>query len=321
MSSLEPQPVAVTVIGGFLGAGKTSLVNHLIRQLDGVPTAVLVNDFGSINIDASQIVGVEEGIIQLSNGCICCTIRNDVSRTLLSLIEDPPTERLRHVLIEASGVSDPRAIAQSMLELQRLGAIRLDGMISVVDAEHFDLTGEHRKLLRAQIQAADVVILNKIDLVDAQRNEAVRGAIRSVVPASRIIDATEAQVPAEAILAVETDTARLEGIPVLDPHVHEAAEGHAHGFATHTFRTERPLRWTDLAPVLTDLGSIIRVKGLVSLAERPGDRILLHVVGRRVYVRTIEPWGEETPHTELVMIGPAGGFDPEAIDRRLLACA
>lgn len=318
MSDLEPQPVAVTVIGGFLGAGKTSLVNHLMGELRDVPTAVLVNDFGSINVDADQIVGVEDGIIQLSNGCICCTIRNDVTRTLLSIVE--ARRGVRHVLIEASGVSDPRAIAQSMLELQRLGGIRLDGMISVVDAEQFDPDGEHRKLLRAQLLAADVVILNKVDLVDGSRLDTVRRAIRAIVPAARIIDTTEGRVPAETILAVETDTARLDRVPVLDLHVHEAYEGHTHGFATHTVRVDRPMRWADLAPVLTDLGGVYRVKGVLLLSERPGDRILLHVVGRRVYVRTIEPWGDETPRCELVMIGSAGTFDPDDIQRRIEAC-
>jgi G3E family GTPase len=302
---LERTPAGVTVVAGFLGAGKTTLVNRLVGHLEGVRTAVVVNDFGSAIVDAAQIVGVQ-GIVELPNGCICCTIRNDITSTLLTLIEreDGP----RHVIVETSGVADPRPVAASLLELQRLGGIRLDGVLVVVDAEHLALAGEHARLQRAQIQAADAIVLNKIDLVPPERVAEVRSAIASIAPGARIVEAVEADVPKDLILTLE------HGPKAGGEHLHD----HLDAFTTHTFRTKRPLAWSTLAPILVDLDpGVFRVKGFVQLVERGTDRILLHVVGRRVYVRTVEPWTGE-PETELILIGR---FDPAAIEARLLSTA
>lgn len=163
--SAGPPPIAVSVLSGFLGAGKTTLVNHLIRT-SNERIAVLVNDFGTINIDAELIVGVSGDTIQLSNGCICCTIKNDVVQALQRLTDSDSGARPDRVLIEASGISDPGTLRETFLQFERSGSTRFDGNIVVVDAEQFStLKNESAILARCQLLAADLVVINKIDLL------------------------------------------------------------------------------------------------------------------------------------------------------------
>ena len=129
--TVETSPPSATIISGFLGAGKTTLLNHVLTSCVDRKVGVLVNDFGSIGIDNELIVGVEDDVISLVNGCICCTIKNDVVQGVLRLLEreDAPT----HIIVETSGVSDPGTVAQTFLDLQRQGHLRLDGVVAVVD--------------------------------------------------------------------------------------------------------------------------------------------------------------------------------------------
>src|SRR5690606_17852760 len=165
-------PVPLTIIGGFLGAGKTTLLNYVLHAEHGRKVAVLVNDFGEINIDSELIVGIENEVdntISLSNGCICCSLRGDMLLSLIELLEQP--EPPEYIILEASGVSDPAAIALSFLmpDVRRL--IRVENIIMVVDAEQVQgLTrGENAELGIAQISVADVLVLNKADLVGNER--------------------------------------------------------------------------------------------------------------------------------------------------------
>jgi G3E family GTPase len=312
---LPPKPPSVTLIGGFLGAGKTTLLARLLRQAGGLRIGVLVNDFGEVNIDAELIAEVEGGVMRLQNGCICCTIKNDVTRALFQLLE---RERLDHVVIEASGISDLSALAEAFLELHRRAVLRLDGLIAVVDAGSYRTAErDHRELLEAQVRAADVVVLNKVDLATEPELVSLEAELRRLSPRARMIRAAQGEVPLALLFGVETDPGRFDQIPVHDHAEHDGA----HGFEAITFREERPLSWAALAPILVQLpAAVFRVKGLLQLQERPGDRILLQIVAGRVYLRTLGTWGDAA-RSELVLIGAPGALEADAIRERLRACA
>lgn len=194
-----PKSIPVTIIGGFLGAGKTTLLNYILSENHGRRAAVLVNDFGAINIDAKLVVGVEGETINLANGCICCTIRDDLVGACLRLLQRP--EQLDYLIVETSGVSNPVLIANTFLlpELQRM--LSLDSILCVVDSEQFSkLSGESAALAELQVEAADIVVLNKTDLVDGESLAAIRSSIRAISARSQMLEAHHGRVPLSLIL-------------------------------------------------------------------------------------------------------------------------
>ncbi len=289
----ERSPAAVTLIGGFLGAGKTTLLNRMIDQLDGARLGVLVNDFGAINVDAELVEGVEDDVISLANGCLCCTIRNDVVRALRKLLDRD--DRPDRILVETSGASDPGTVAKTFLELQRSQEIHLDGFVAVVDAASYaGLPAEDATLAKCQVMAADLVVINKVDEASTEQLAEVEALVQEHAPWARVIRATNADVPLELLLGYD---------PPADARLDRIAETPPHGYGTWTFTSDTPLSFSELAAMINTLPpSIMRIKGWLDIVERPGDRLLLHVVGRRIYVRTVEPWAAD-PKTTLVLIG------------------
>lgn len=320
---LERGPLTpVTVVGGFLGAGKTTLVNRVIRETRGRRIGVLVNDFGELDVDGALISGVAGGVMSLANGCICCSIKDDLVGALLRLLERP--DRPEHLLIETSGISNPGAVVETLTDLQRSGLLRLDGVITVVDAERFTLAGAAQgDLERCQVRAADLVVINKVDLVERGRLEALRAELRAEVPEARILEAIEAELPPEILFELEGRAARVGS-----HHEHHdcgddcaPAAPELHGFATWSTTVPGALSFKALVQALKALPpGILRVKGLLHVAERPGDRLALNVVGRRIHVETVGTFGEATPSSRLVLIGEAGSVDPEALERCVEGC-
>ena len=165
--AVDRPPIPVTILTGFLGAGKTTLLNRILNGNHGLRVAVLVNDFGSINIDAELIVGVESNVISLASGCICCTIRDDLVETVLQTLNRP--ERPECILLEASGVAQPYGIALAFNNPSLRDRIRLDSILCVVDAEQVFAAPEMMELKISQMACADMVILNKVDLADSDQ--------------------------------------------------------------------------------------------------------------------------------------------------------
>jgi G3E family GTPase len=344
----QPVPIPLTIISGFLGAGKTTVLNHILHAEHGLRAAVLINDFGSVNIDSQLVMGVEGETVSLANGCICCTIRNDLLEAVLQLLRR--VDRPEYIIIETSGVSDPLAVAQTFFLPEISPYIELDSIVTVIDAEHIlRLEPRYYDLALCQLEAADVVILNKVDLVDPWQLEAVKRLIVRSVENPRILEATHGRVPLELLLGVGPyDLAQLTGKVPKDVHVHTEEEeaqaqdanahaqehdheqhdyhGHVHHdhtlvFNTWTYSTSQPFSIASLRKAVDTLPpSIYRIKGFTWLREAPGQRALLQVAGRRAWVRLEQGAPGDKQQTTIVLIGRPGVITQEQITRHFDLC-
>lgn len=299
----------VTVIGGYLGAGKTTLVNALLRAADGRRLCVLVNDFGSVPIDRDLIVAAGGDTLELSGGCVCCEYGSDLIESLASLPARQP--QVEHVLLETSGVALPGQVAAS---LSLLPGYRLDGVVVLADAETVRARADDRYLgdtIRRQLAAADLVIANRCDLAGpAARDEALRWLAQEV-PAARLVATSRAAIAPELVLGLRDGPAPL---PV--PAAKAAASDAATLYDSVVLALPTGIDLESLARRLTvpALG-VLRAKAIVADG---GRRLALHVVGARAAI-------DEAPAAArsgaLVAIGLRGQLDGAAIGRALLAAA
>ena len=322
--------VALTLVAGFLGAGKTTLLNHLVAHHQGEPIGVLVNDFGEIDIDADLVANVDGETITLTNGCICCTIRDDLILTLFRLLHRPDAPR--RVIVECSGVSDPAQIVRGFGDAEMFDIVRIDSVVAVVDAEQLEeVEFRDQPLALHQLVTADLVVLNKVDLVDPARLDEVEVRIRATVPGARILRAVRGEVPFELVLGTgRFDPDRLLQTDALDVHVHPAEHEHEHEhehashdhvFTSVAFQSDRALEPNAVRNVLDDLPvGIYRAKGILHIAGEAERSVVVQVVGKRVDVELGPAWGDGPRRSRLVAIGRRGSFDPAVLHESLRSC-
>ena len=304
----------ITLIGGFLGAGKTTLLNSLLMQGEGRRLAVLVNDFGALNIDAKLIVKVEGQTMELANGCICCSIRDDLVAGVEQLLAAEP--RPEQLLIETSGVSDPMNIVCTFNTAKVRRQIFLENVVTVVDAVHaLDARdAEWSTLFERQVRSAYMIVLNRVQAAGPEQTGKVRERLRELMPSVAIVETADGSVPLSVLLGdarVGQSTFRPE------PTMLESA----HPFESLVFRSTRPLRRVDFLRVMKSLASsVYRAKGFINFRNYPLTT-LYQKVGSFESCVDGAAWGVATPETELVLIGVKGRFDGKSITAALEACS
>jgi G3E family GTPase len=287
----EPDTVPVTILTGFLGAGKTTLVNHILNASHGRRIGVLVNEFGESGIDSKLIAGTAGSVVELANGCLCCAAQGDLHRALNSLLSS--SANLDGVLIETSGLSDPGPIAKG-IETRRFSRdLQLDSVVTVVDAANFDDNLERAEAAFNQIVSADLMLVNKIDLVEAHTLRAIENGIRKLNPEARAIPCVSCAIPLDVLV----------GIKSVDRGVYSSTDYHRHThYESAVLSVAAPLdaaRFDDWLAALPS--SIYRAKGFVRIATF--DRTLLvQLVGSRRSVRP-SPSNEDVAGARLVVIG------------------
>ncbi|MBD9703337.1 GTP-binding protein [Streptomyces sp. ID01-12c] len=346
----------VTVLSGFLGAGKTTLLNHVLGNREGLRVAVIVNDMSEVNIDAALVRGgeaalsrTEERLVEMTNGCICCTLRDDLLEEVDRLAREG---RFDYLLIESSGISEPMPVAATFAFARDDGATlgdlaRLDTMVTVVDAVNFlpELAGGDElvargldqyeddertvsDLLMDQVEFADVIVLNKLDLVDTATAERLAATLARLNPAARIVPVSHGRVRVQDVLGTEAfDLERAQQAPgwVRELNGEHVPETEEYGISSTVFRAERPFHPGRLWEFVTEgldsgaFGQVLRSKGFFTLAGRPGVVGLWSQAGSVARFEPTAAQDEEAPFAqELVFIGT--GLRGDALRAALAGC-
>jgi cobalamin biosynthesis protein CobW len=334
--------IPATIVTGFLGAGKTTLVRHLVAQARGLKLAIIVNEFGSVGIDGETLrsCGIEgcaeDNIVELSNGCLCCTVAEDFIPTMQALIDRP--EPPEHILVETSGLALPKPLVKAF-EWPSIGSrLTVDGVITVVDApaaasgrfaddpeevarqRALDPSLEHdnplAEVYEDQLMASDLIVLNKTDLIDERAFERLKREVSAIVPrAVKLVGACEGRVDVGVLLglgaAAETDLAAR-------PSHHDGLGAHEHddfeSFVVSLPEINEPDSLLDRLRLIAEQHDVLRIKGFVAVAGKP-LRLAVQGVGARFRAAFDRPWPNGARQGQIVVIGQTG------LDRAAIAQA
>ena len=339
MSDAQTQ-IPVTVLTGYLGSGKTTLLNRILSENHGRRYAVIVNEFGEIGIDNDLIVESDEEIYEMNNGCVCCTVRGDLIRVVEGLMRRPG--RFDAIVVETTGLADPAPVAQTFfMDDDVRSKTKLDAVVALVDAKHLPLRLKDSKEAEDQIAFADVVVLNKTDLVTPEELAQVEATVRAINPAARIHKTQRSGVALEEVL--DRGAFDLKRVLDNDPHFLEAHDhacgpdcdhehhqhDHDHASPIHDVTVKSvSLRGGEMDPKkffpwiekITQMEgpNILRLKGIIALKDDP-DRYVLQGVHMLIEGDHQRPWRDDEKHeSRLVFIGRE--LDAERLRRSFEAC-
>ncbi len=305
----------VTLITGFLGAGKSTLINRILAQFTERRFGIVVNEFGEVQLESAVIdAGIDE-VVELSGGCMCCVTRRDLGRALKRLLAH--RSQLDRVLLEASGASDPLPVIQTLNKRGLVSQTYLDSVITVVDLERFADYRRRYEVVEAQIQHADIVLLSKGAYAAQDRIEATRAAVCELAPQAVLADMDEQQALVTVFAGHGYEGRHRDELALESAGVRRHAE-----LNTLLFECERPLEREALGAVLNALPTgLIRAKGYVYLDGRDGrkHKMVLQVVGGRRSLEAVRWQRNETRRTALLFLGHE--LDADALRARLESCA
>jgi cobalamin biosynthesis protein CobW len=303
--------IPVLVVTGGLGAGKTTLVNHLLRNPDGRRIAAIVNDFGAIDVDAALLAPLTDGIVSLKNGCICCSLQGDLLRTLLTLTRRRPCPDA--IVIETSGASDPASIVRALLDPVVFAATPLDTVVSVVDARQ---VADRPALLddplwRSQLRASDFVIVAKADLVTRSELEEVHAGVATRHAGKPTFDAIDGVVPSPILFFSQGHHApAIEPSPRVVPMIER--------FEAMSWTASTPLSLPRFQRAVSEFSPcLLRGKGFVTFDNRPDQTLLFQLVGTRVTISPAPDQAGQGALNRLVLIAEIGRLDRGRVMRLL----
>ncbi len=303
----DANPVPVTVLTGYLGAGKTTLLNRILTENHGKKFAVVINEFGELGVDNDLVVDADEEVFEMNNGCICCTVRGDLIRIIGGLMKR--RNKFDGIIVETTGLADPAPVAQTFFadeDVKR--ATKLDAIVTVVDAKNLPARLKDSPEAEEQIAFADIVVLNKMDLVTPEEAEEVEKRIRAINPYAEIRRATKSDVPIDSVIG--RDAFNLSRILEREPEFLSGEDEHEHDseVMSVSFEVSRPIdperfnAW--ISQLLAQKGQdLLRTKGIL---HYQGDdrRFAFQAVHMIADGDFIGPWKEGDPRkSRIVFIG------------------